>query len=483
MGDGLRGTAHRKLATRPRAADPVSAKSDAELLAASLDGSEWAFGALVARHGALIRARLRRSVPAREDVEDLTQDVLLSAWRGLAGLREPERFAAWLGRIADNAARMWQRRRFRQLSFAALLDGDATIARADTASRAAAAQADTRRRRAIIRGALPALPAAQRDVVIHHYFRGYSYRETAELLGIEVRTVRSRLQKARSRLKEEISMSDPAPAPRSVELDAAGLDALRLARAFTSRDPERGVLRGICLDPTGRVVATDAHRLLLARVGGLDAVGAPVILGPWGDVPLPESGGATLEIGATAATLRTSSGAVLALDVLEGPFPAWERVVDPPLRARAVLSSDALLELLSLAGELAPSGRPVEPTERERLRRLVELRLSAADAELGVSTSRRLGHVLGEDTPPGPGWSFQARCPAEVDMSGDDVLRAGIDARYLREAVLALDVEGDDPVELRFGGPTDPVGCRANASTREVWTMPMRVPAANAASA
>ena len=72
---------------------------------------------------------------------------------------------------------------------------------------------------------------------------------------------------------------------------------------------------------------------------------------------------------------------------------------------------------------------------------------------------------------------------AEVDVHDDDVLRTGIDARYLRDAVLALGVDADEPVELRLGSPTDAVCCRASASTRQVWTMPMRVPSGDAASA
>ncbi len=169
-------------------------RSDADLCAASLGGDAEAFAALTERHAGVLVGRLRRSVSAREDVEDLAQEVLLRAYASLGDLRSPERFAAWLGAIADNVARMWHRRRFRQLSLEAALEPEPPD------RPPLEGEADRRRLRASLRGALRSLSTAQRDVVIQHYFKGYSYAETAALLGLDVGTVRSRLQNRHCKL-------------------------------------------------------------------------------------------------------------------------------------------------------------------------------------------------------------------------------------------------------------------------------------------
>ena len=81
--------------------------------------------------------------------------------------------------------------------------------------------------RARVREALAVLSPVQREVVIHHYVKGYSYQQTAALLGVEVRTVRSRLQKARRRLHGEMTDMTATPTDTTTyELTASDFEAL-----------------------------------------------------------------------------------------------------------------------------------------------------------------------------------------------------------------------------------------------------------------
>ena len=137
-------------------------------------------------------ARIASKLGSRETAEDLLQEVFMAAFQQLASLRNPSSFGAWLCSIADNKVRMWQRRRLIQLD---LLEQIETIP---------APEPEERQVRSLVRAALGRLSAAQREVIVHHYLKGYSYRQTAVLLDLKTATVRSRLQKARSRLQKEV---------------------------------------------------------------------------------------------------------------------------------------------------------------------------------------------------------------------------------------------------------------------------------------
>ena len=65
-------------------------------------------------------------------------------------------------------------------------------------------------------------------MIVHHYLKGYTYAETGALLGLEVDTVRSRLQKGRKRLKKEMmTMAQEHPQPQTFTLTRGDLQALK----------------------------------------------------------------------------------------------------------------------------------------------------------------------------------------------------------------------------------------------------------------
>src|SRR5438105_13834954 len=125
--------------------------ADARLVAETLDGDAAAFSLLVGRH----RVRLRRLAfgVLRDwtEAEDVAQDALIVAHATLVRLREPDRFAAWIGAIAVNLARMRVRsRRAGRTSLEELAGG----VRAPAVESAEDAE--------IVRAALDALSDAQR---------------------------------------------------------------------------------------------------------------------------------------------------------------------------------------------------------------------------------------------------------------------------------------------------------------------------------
>lgn len=137
------------------------------------------------------------------DAEDLVQETLLSAWRGIDGFdgRFPR---AWLLTILRNAHRKMHRRQRPSL----LKDPDVPC---DPCSRQAEASAEEvivdRAFGDAIDHALRALPEAMRQVVTLVDIDRLTYAETAHALGIPRGTVMSRLHRARSRLRDELTVT------------------------------------------------------------------------------------------------------------------------------------------------------------------------------------------------------------------------------------------------------------------------------------
>jgi len=87
----------------------VAGGDDATLVFAARDGDRDAFGELYARYGRLVHGVLLARLP-RQEVDDLVQDVFVTALRRLRTLRDPAAFGAWIAAIARNRARDHHRR-------------------------------------------------------------------------------------------------------------------------------------------------------------------------------------------------------------------------------------------------------------------------------------------------------------------------------------------------------------------------------------
>jgi uncharacterized protein len=178
--------------------------SDAILVGLARAGDQAAFAVLVARHRPLA-LHLCRSVlrdPAR--AEDGVQEAVLLAWLKLSKLRQPERFGPWLAGIALRICHAWLRYRAREAwSLEAVLGGRVLPEPVDWAA-TPPQSVEQGELGARVRRAVADLPAGQRSAVALFYLAGLSHAETAALLGIEVGAVKTRLHKARGRLRHAL---------------------------------------------------------------------------------------------------------------------------------------------------------------------------------------------------------------------------------------------------------------------------------------
>jgi len=178
---------------------------DHTLVRRAVEGDAAAFGELLARHrtSALRVACVVLGSPAGAD--DAVQDADLRAWRA-RGTIDPDRpFRSWYLHVVANAARNDRRARGRR---AALEIRETSRAAADSVADPAE-RAVTAEERQVVLAAINRLAEGDRLVIALRHFEQLAEQEMADVLGCPAGTVKSRLARAMSRLREELATSRP----------------------------------------------------------------------------------------------------------------------------------------------------------------------------------------------------------------------------------------------------------------------------------
>ena len=152
-------------------------------------------GAAVARLDGAARLILRDGELAR----DAVQDAMVRAWKDLPGLRDPDRFDAWLRRLTVNACLDVARRRRRRS-----IEVELTPILMPSVGDESAGFAD----REQLDDALRRLDPEWRAIVVQHFFLGMPLTEIAVAMGIPVGTVKSRLHRSLVAMKGTLSDAD-----------------------------------------------------------------------------------------------------------------------------------------------------------------------------------------------------------------------------------------------------------------------------------
>lgn len=170
---------------------------DAWLVGRARRGDLEAYEALVRRHRDRIFRIALRMLGDRSDAEDVTQEVVLQLFTGLAAFAGTSAFTTWLYRVVVNRCLDLRRRRDAAGPPSALPGPDAPghPTEVDVGRRVA----DRLRLEATMR-AVAALPEEQRGAFVLHQMEGLSYAEVATVLGTTDAAVRGRLSRARASL-------------------------------------------------------------------------------------------------------------------------------------------------------------------------------------------------------------------------------------------------------------------------------------------
>jgi RNA polymerase sigma factor (sigma-70 family) len=168
-----------------------------------------AFAELMRRYQSHVDRVLYHLAPDWQDRSDLAQEVWIRVYRNIAKLQEPEKFKGWLGRIATNLFYDELRKRKRHatpLSLDApltLSDGEMDWEIASTAPNPDETLG-TQEFYDQLRLAIADLPPAFRDTIVMREIQGLAYEEIAEITGVSLGTVKSRIARARQRLQSQL---------------------------------------------------------------------------------------------------------------------------------------------------------------------------------------------------------------------------------------------------------------------------------------
>ena len=169
--------------------------SDEQLLQSAAAGDQGAFTALMRRHEDKIFALAMRMTGDRADALDATQDTFISAYKQAGRFRGESQFSTWLYRVGMNACNDLLRKRTRAPRPSSDEMTDLEPARGPGVAEGVALRLD-------LANALAQLPEDYREAVAMHDLGGVPYEEIAQITGVAIGTVKSRISRGRKRLAE-----------------------------------------------------------------------------------------------------------------------------------------------------------------------------------------------------------------------------------------------------------------------------------------
>lgn len=185
--------------------DPATqeSQSDIDLVLQCQQGNQQSFRQLYRRYASRVRSTLYQ-LCGGETLDDLVQEVFLRAWKGLPQLRQAAQFSTWLYRICWNVASDQRRQFAQERSFnSKLKNGQERLSTNDSKLTQAPDLMDLHYQDLIQRG-LQQLSFEHRAVLVLHDLEDLPQKEVAQILGIAVGTVKSRLFHARTSLRNYI---------------------------------------------------------------------------------------------------------------------------------------------------------------------------------------------------------------------------------------------------------------------------------------
>ena len=174
--------------------------TDEEIATRVQKGETDAFGMIVDRYEEKLLRYGRKFLSRTEDIEDIVQDVFLSAYRNIQSFDASLRFSPWIYRIAHNAfvnaLRQWKRGPI-------FMDFD-TLLSHEVYEDSAADEREQKEIRTLLDTGLEYLSPKYREVLVLHYFEDMPYKDIADVLQIPIGTVSIRVRRAKEALRSHL---------------------------------------------------------------------------------------------------------------------------------------------------------------------------------------------------------------------------------------------------------------------------------------
>ena len=180
-------------------------QEDLLLAGRAVRGDESAFEEIVERNQNFIYNLCMTRLASREDALDLSQETFIRAYNALSEYRGESKLSSWLYRICINCISDHMRSSGKKTTVSIYPDeegeGGMELVSEDR-SFSPEESAELSETTSMVRQAIAALPPEWRDIIVMREYEGMSYAEIAGLLGIEEGTVKSRLNRAKIKIKE-----------------------------------------------------------------------------------------------------------------------------------------------------------------------------------------------------------------------------------------------------------------------------------------
>ena len=180
---------------------------DAELIQRTLAGDQRAFSTLVRRYQKPLHALVWRKIGDFHIAEEIAQDIFLNVYKKLQTLKNPNRFAGWLYVIATRKCIAWLKKKRIPMKSLDTMPSDELEELAYAQYHAEQQEEGVSgKHREVVKRLLQKLPESERTVVTLHYLGDMTCEDISKFLGVSPNTVKSRLHRARKRLKEQEHM-------------------------------------------------------------------------------------------------------------------------------------------------------------------------------------------------------------------------------------------------------------------------------------
>jgi RNA polymerase sigma-70 factor (ECF subfamily) len=177
--------------------------SDTQIIERTLGGEPEAFNFLVRRWERQIYGLTLRMLGRDEDAKDATQETFLSAYRNLPKFRGEAKFSSWIYRIALNICNTRLRSRSK-VTFSLEEEREASGFELTDESVDLAGHLQQKQIAVQVRRALGGLPAEMRQVIVMKEYEGLKFSEIAEILGIPLSTVKTRMYTGLAELRKRL---------------------------------------------------------------------------------------------------------------------------------------------------------------------------------------------------------------------------------------------------------------------------------------
>lgn len=190
------------------AAEILFNDEDAKLVLGAQNGNQDCFNQLVKKYEKLVYNTAFQYVKSADDAFDISQNTFMKAYIKLNSFRGSSKFSTWLYRIAQNCSKDYIRYRNNHITSSITVEDDES----DEESQLDIPDTDINNlpeesleRNEInrsVRAAIDSLPEEQREIIILRDIDGVSYEDIAAMLDLELGTVKSRINRARKKIKD-----------------------------------------------------------------------------------------------------------------------------------------------------------------------------------------------------------------------------------------------------------------------------------------